>query len=296
MNFGSRAVRVGLVCFAAAVACTAQPVEKAEAAPADGDGITLAVIEFDNVSGQNLPGIGQVAHDVLNSYLVGLPGVSVVTRDKLNAVLKEQDLGSSGLVGNRAKSKQLAQLLGADYMVTGSVLQYATDVRRFNAFGARTVTVFHRMKVSLQIVDLGTAKLSFAKTYDLEYKDTGGLSAGTYLLAGRERDLLDGLINLASEDLKKAVVAHAGVDAPGKLFKFPVSTTPTGADIEVDGVYLGSTPADIEVEEGTHAVKLTLQGFRPWEKKVKVGAGLKVAVSLAPLPHEEKIVIEKKIN
>ena len=54
--------------------------------------------------------------------------------------------------------------------------------------------------------------------------------------------------------------------------------------------------ADIEVEEGTHVVKLMLQGYRPWEKKVKVGAGLKVAVSLAPLPHEEKIVIEKKIN
>lgn len=40
--------------------------------------ITVAVIDFDNVSGQELANIGRVAHDVLNSYLVGLPGVSVV--------------------------------------------------------------------------------------------------------------------------------------------------------------------------------------------------------------------------
>lgn len=285
-------IRRALGFAAIATSCASQPVEKA--GPATSDEITVAVIEFDNVSGKELPGIGQVAHDVLNSYLVGLPGISVVTRDKLAAVLKEQELGSSGLVGNRAKSTQLAQLLGADYMITGSVLQYATEMRRFNAFGANTLTIFHRMKVSLQIVDLATAKLSFAKTYDLEYKDTGSVHTGAYLLAGRERDLLDGLINLASDDLKKAVMAHSSVAPPGKLFKFPVSTTPAGADIEVDGVYVGSTPADIEVEEGTHVVKLMLQGFRPWEKKVKVGAGLKVAVSLAPLPHEEKIVIEKK--
>ncbi len=286
--------RLVLGLSAISATCAAHSVEKSE--PAKPEEITVAVIEFDNVSGKELPGIGQVAHDVLNTYLVGLDGVSVVTRDKLKAVLKEQELGASGLVGNRAKSTQLAQLLGADYMITGSVLQYAVEQRRFNAFGANTLTTFHRMKVSLQIVDLTTAKMSFAKTYDLEYKDTGSVYTGAYLLAGRERDLLDGLIALASDDLKKAVVAHTGVAPAGKLFKFPVSTTPAGADIEVNGVYLGSTPADIEVEEGTHVVKLVLQGYRPWEKKVKVGAGLKVAVSLAPLPHEEKIVIEKKIN
>ncbi len=294
MNASALWSRLVLVLAAISATCAAQSVEKSDAAKPEE--ITVAVIEFDNVSGKELPGIGQVAHDVLNTYLVGLDGVTVVTRDKLKAVLKEQELGASGLVGNRAKSTQLAQLLGADYMITGSVLQYAVDQRRFNAFGANTLTIFHRMKVSLQIVDLATAKMSFAKTYDLEYKDTGSVYTGAYLLAGRERDLLDGLISLASDDLKKAVVAHTGVAPAGKLFKFPVSTTPAGADIEVNGVYLGSTPAEIEVEEGTHVVKLMLQGYRPWEKKVKVGAGLKVAVSLAPLPHEEKIVIEKKTN
>jgi len=121
------------------------------------EGIVVAVIDFDNVSGHALGDIGRVAHDVIATYLVGLPKISVVTRDKLASVLKEQNLAASGLIGNQAKSTQLAALLGADYMITGSVLQYATEHRRTNAFGINTLTIFHRMKVSLQIIDLGTS-------------------------------------------------------------------------------------------------------------------------------------------
>lgn len=73
---------------------------------------------------------------------------------------------------------------------------------------------------------------------------------GAYLLAGPERDLLDGLISLASDDLKKADRPRAGVAPAGKLSSSRYPPTPAGADIEVNGVYLGSTSAEIEVEEG----------------------------------------------
>jgi curli biogenesis system outer membrane secretion channel CsgG len=267
-----------------------------KAVPETAEEIIVAVIDFDNVSGHNLPSIGRVAHDVLNGYLVGLPSVSVVTRDKLDSVLKEQDLGSSGLVGNRAKSTQLAGLLGADYMITGAVLQYDVEHRRFNSFGVNTITAFHRMKVSLQIVDLETARLSFSKTYDLEYKDAS--RSGTYsnsnYFGGRERDVLDLLVKQASGDLQDAVLAHTGVKAPGTMLKIPVTSVPPGADIEINGVYIGSTPADVEMEEGVQLLKVVLPGYRPWERKVKVSADLRVSAALAPLPPEEKITIEHK--
>lgn len=261
--------------------------------------IIVAVIDFDNVTGQNLPQIGRVAHDVLNTYLVGLPGVSVVTRDKLASVVKEQELAASGLVGNHAKSTQVANLLGADYMITGSVLKYEVEPRRFNSFGVNTVTLFHRMKVSLQVVDLGTARLSFARTYDLEYRDTSRsqpYAVGGYYLAGKERDLLDLLVQQASEELQRAVLAHTGAGAPGKTISIPITSTPAGADIEVNGVYIGSTPAEVPMEEGVQTVRVVLQGHRVWEKKVRVSPQLKVAVSLAPLPPEEKITIEQKLH
>jgi hypothetical protein len=48
------------------------------------------------------------------------------------------------------------------------------------------------------------------------------------------------------------------------------------------------------MEEGVQSLKVNLSGYRPWERKVKVSGDLKVAVSLAPLPPEEKITIEQK--
>jgi len=257
----------------------------------DNDEIVVAVIDFENVSGQTLPEIGRVAHDVLNSYLVGLPSVSVVTRDKLGSVLKEQELGTSGLVGNAAKSTQLASLLGADYMVTGAILKYAREQRRFNAFGASTVTLLHRMKVSVQIVDLATAKLKFAKTYDLEAAQSNSQHSGVDLLEGKERELLDGLVELASDDLQKAIVAQARSTKLASTIKVPFSSSPAAADIEVNGVYVGSTPMEVQLEEGTQEIRVALQGRRPWEKKVKVSSGLKVHVTLVEAVSESRLSV-----
>ncbi|MEY2881320.1 MAG: hypothetical protein RLZZ15_3700 [Verrucomicrobiota bacterium] len=293
MNRPARLRRLAL--FGSLLAITVPAAEPARDAKPTAE-IIVAVIDFDNPSGQNLPGIGRVAHDVLNTHLVGLPAVSVVTRDKLGAVLKEQDLAASGLIGNRAKSTQFGQLLGADYMVTGAVLNYGVDRRDFGGFGIRTVTVFHRMKVSLQIVDLTTARLSFAKTYDLEYRDpsASAINAHGYLLAGRERDLLANLIQQAGDDLRTALVAHTGAVPLGKQFKISVTSVPPGADIELNGLYVGTTPAEIEMEEGVQSLRVLLSGYRPWEKRLKVTADLKVSPALAPLPPEEKITIEQK--
>ena len=278
---------------AAALLC-ACALAQFEAFAQDDNEIVVAVIDFDNTSGQNLPDIGRVAHDVLNTYLVGLPGVSVVTRDKLSAVLKEQEMAAAGLVGNSALSTQMAQLLGADYMITGSVVQYSTDRRAFNSYGMNTVTIFHRMKISLQVIDLQKARLSFARTYDVEYKDTLSSASRGSSLDGRERDLLAQLVDQASPDLQKAIVAHTDAGKQGGPIKVPVATDPSGADIELNGVYIGSTPAEVELEEGIQVLRLVLQGYRVWEKKIKVTAGLKVSVALAPLPPEEKITIETK--
>jgi hypothetical protein len=61
------------------------------------------------------------------------------------------------------------------------------------------------------------------------------------------------------------------------------STEPSGADIEVNGLYIGSTPAELALDEGVQVVTLTREGYEVWTKKVKVAPGLAIAVKLAPL-------------
>jgi predicted lipid-binding transport protein (Tim44 family) len=61
--------------------------------------------------------------------------------------------------------------------------------------------------------------------------------------------------------------------------KLQIDSTPPGADIEVDGSYLGSTPSDVQVTEGDHTVVVKKPGFKNWERKLKTSAGSSVRIS-----------------
>ncbi len=65
----------------------------------------------------------------------------------------------------------------------------------------------------------------------------------------------------------------SGPNANGKL---QVESDPPGADIEVDGSFVGNTPSDVQVTEGDHTVSVKKTGFKDWERKLKVSGGSSV--------------------
>jgi hypothetical protein len=52
-----------------------------------------------------------------------------------------------------------------------------------------------------------------------------------------------------------------------------ISSTPPGAEIELDGSFSGSTPSTVGVAVGEHIIRLTKSGFKPWERKIKTSTG-----------------------
>ena len=52
-----------------------------------------------------------------------------------------------------------------------------------------------------------------------------------------------------------------------------VSSTPDGADIEIDGNFVGSTPSTVGVSAGPHQLSAKKAGFKPWERKITVSSG-----------------------
>lgn len=50
-------------------------------------------------------------------------------------------------------------------------------------------------------------------------------------------------------------------------------SNPTGADIEIDGVFLGNTPAELPLALGQRSVKISKKGFKPYERSVQVLRG-----------------------
>jgi hypothetical protein len=55
-----------------------------------------------------------------------------------------------------------------------------------------------------------------------------------------------------------------------------LESDPSGADIEVDGSFVGNTPSDVQVAEGEHTVSVKKTGFKDWERKLKISGGSSV--------------------
>jgi hypothetical protein len=64
-----------------------------------------------------------------------------------------------------------------------------------------------------------------------------------------------------------------------------VTSNPTGADIELDGKFVGSTPSSISVPSGDHEIAVKKSGFAVWDKKVSVSTGhINLSAELSPAP------------
>jgi serine protease Do len=62
------------------------------------------------------------------------------------------------------------------------------------------------------------------------------------------------------------------------------TSNPPGADIEADGVFLGSTPAEIPLSVGQHIVKLSKKGCKTYQRTIQVlsGGTQRISVDLEP--------------
>ena len=52
-----------------------------------------------------------------------------------------------------------------------------------------------------------------------------------------------------------------------------VESTPAGADIEIDGAFVGNTPSILNVAAGSHDIAVKKKGFADWTKKLNVTGG-----------------------
>jgi hypothetical protein len=73
--------------------------------------------------------------------------------------------------------------------------------------------------------------------------------------------------------------ASPAAEVNREKIKCNFSSTPAGAEITLDGRYVGNTPSTIGVGAGTHVVVLFMPGFAQWKRELAVAAGSEVNVS-----------------
>jgi hypothetical protein len=52
-----------------------------------------------------------------------------------------------------------------------------------------------------------------------------------------------------------------------------IDSTPPGADIEIDGAFVGNTPSTVAVAIGSHQIAVKKKGFAVWTRTLNVTGG-----------------------
>ena len=100
-----------------------------------------------------------------------------------------------------------------------------------------------------RLEDIAGAKAT--KPYKLEYLSSGGLPVPSP--------------HSVSTPQAQSVSAPGGV-------KVHMTSSPSGGEIYIDGKFFGSTPSDITVPAGEHAVRVTV-GSKEWSRTIEITAG-----------------------
>jgi hypothetical protein len=210
---------------------------------------------------------------------------------------------------------RLAQNLGADFILIPSITTYGTEKKTYSADGINTINTVHTLRVSCKIVEAGaggaikgdtiTASKTIRQSGSLQVESSDVINE---LLDDAADQLADNLVQNASS-LPTAVakdkmvnfritctmtdprqqpilISALGVTADNHVVvtNQPVALQPMDVTVELDGIAIGSAPGAFQGFPGIHKLRLSREGFDPWERTVNIydGQNLRVALQMSP--------------
>ncbi len=160
---------------------------------------TIAVMDFKNKTGHGGWELGSGAADMLTTQLFKIRKFSVVERDKLKSVMKEQNIGATGLVDSKAA--EIGKLIGAQYIVVGSVTEYGVSKSRGGAVGISGSKTEYKTTVDVRIVNAATGEVVFA---DSGSGSESSSSASVFGIGGGDSNEFNE--KKAQESMRKAII------------------------------------------------------------------------------------------
>jgi TolB-like protein len=94
-----------------------------------GQKIKIGIIEFQSLNEEAKKDIlGKVFSEVLTTSFVNSDAFKIIEREHIEKVVKELQLTQSGIV-DPSSAKQIGKMVGADAILTGSVIKFGNDMR-----------------------------------------------------------------------------------------------------------------------------------------------------------------------
>jgi hypothetical protein len=257
--------------------------------------------------------------DLVSSRVAG-KGFSVISRDDVTRSLKDYSTGKdpNGELGavdrsleDGSSALRLAQNLGADYILVPSIVSLGTEKISYNGNGISTVNIAHKLRVTYKIVEAGQggAVRGGAFISEKDVRQTADLQT-------ESSDIVNELLDDAADQLADAIqqsgkalpvevakaamvnfkvactmtdprqqpilISAIGITADNKVVvtNQPIMVQAMDVTVELDGVALGSAPGTLQGRPGLHKIRLSREGFDPWERTINIYEGQTLRVAL----------------
>lgn len=290
----------------------------ARAQEAASEPLALKVALFvDNRAGSEFDAAVTVLEDFVASR-VSAAGFQLLSREVMLNSLKDFAAGSESasdtpgqeldrLLSDNTSALRLSQNLGADYVLLVSIASYGKESRTFTGEGVQTKNNIHRLRVSYRLAeaarggevagDTVVASRTFRQSAGLQVESTDVrnelLDDAANQVAACLRPQRAGLAKVDRDNDQVQVTIHCSVADFAKLPNVGLNennevvlgegnaTTSLGdVTVEVNGIAVGSAPGLVQVAPGLNKLRLTREGFKPYERTVNFHEGQTLNVAM----------------
>jgi len=225
----------------------------------DQEPLTIGVLDLD-ANGVEEPEARAIS-ERLRIWL-GRTGVfEVIERNQMESIMNEIGFQVSGACDTDECVVQIGQVLGASKMVAGSVSKVGT-----------------LYSLQVRIIDIASSRIDHQEFMDVPGGIEEVLTSAAETVANKLAARVTGQTLPTPIDPGQPTVLTTA--------QIRVESAPPGATFTVDGEELGTTPATVEITEGTHEITVRLSGFGMASQTVQVvaGADRTVAIPLTEVP------------
>jgi hypothetical protein len=215
------------------------------------------------------------------------------------------------LLENNTTALRLSQNLGADFILIPSIMTCGSEKKTYSGNGVTTVNTLHTLRVSYRLVEAGEGGAIKGGTVvaTKTIRQSEGLQVENSDLANELLDdaagqLADAVVKAAATlpktvakaamvslsiacsmtDIKEQPITVPDIQLTkdNKVVKGakPLEVQALDVTVELDGLTIGSAPGTFQARPGLHKLRLSREGFSPWERTINVVDGQKLKVAL----------------
>lgn len=256
--------------------------------------------------------------DLISSQISDL-GFNVLSREVVVDSLRKFDpaTASKGRPADSLDSQmtdnssalRLAQNMGVDYIVQASIAGVTNKDKNIDAYGVKATTQERTLLVTYKVLDASAGGSLTGDTVRVTSKVQQTANAGTdngnpidELLDEAAQKITAGLktrvaqnriapaaakagavmvnIQLEAADLMIPDV-RVGAENTVAISESKHKVAPLNATVEVDGIAVGTAPGKVSIRPGLAKLRITREGFKPWERTINAFEGQTLTVALA---------------